>query len=448
MKDIRDGVGGQENAMQMIASGLSSLADKVSGVADELANLASIVQGGFDELNWELQQQTQVLLSINETLKSPSQTQAREWREMAEQLRSRGCFDEAEQWFVKSLQLNPLDFRTYVGLGMNYLRKTDFDKAEEVLTRSFPHAPQGILGPSRKKPKRVQDMTEEELVAEFDELESEENRVQVSQFDYKSLSHRLIGRIYACRSDYGRAATELQLAIELSPDYPEGNYDYALYWIQSGRTGGWEEPLRRAIAARPGYLSVAWAERRFAPARRELDDLLSGLLNEAYKSGGQAIHDAQTKFAEAQSAVIAFPETGTFGARVNEITALLGAAKSELESKDYLKILRVPADADRVATWSDSLAKRAREAAIEFSQLKKERQREALMGIPSAIGISLVLAFALWIPGLFVGAIAGLLVAHVNGCAKIGGAIGVLLGIISGVISAIDDYKRKLGGKK
>ena len=150
MKDIRkgitDGRKGQENAMLMIASGLKNLSDEVSGVADELSNLAGIVQGGFDELNWELQQQTQVLLGIDQTLKNPSQTQAREWREMAEQLRSRGCFDEAEQWFLKSLEMSPLDFRTYVGLAMNYLRKNDFDKAEEVLTKSFPHAPKGVQG--------------------------------------------------------------------------------------------------------------------------------------------------------------------------------------------------------------------------------------------------------------------------------------------------------------
>ncbi len=149
-KGITDGAKAQERAMQMIASGLGNVANQVSGVADELSTLAGIVQGGFDELNWELQQQTHILLSIDETLKSPSQTQAREWREMAEQLRSRDCLDEAEQCFLKSLEVCPLDFRTYVGLAMNFLRKNDFDKAEGILTRSFPHAPKGILDQAAK----------------------------------------------------------------------------------------------------------------------------------------------------------------------------------------------------------------------------------------------------------------------------------------------------------
>jgi tetratricopeptide (TPR) repeat protein len=458
-KGIRDGVEGQERAMQMIASGLSNVADKVSGVADELSNLAGIVQGGFDELNWELQQQTQVLLSIDQTLKTPSQTQAREWREMAEQLRKRDCFDEAEEWFLKSLKMSPLDYRTYIGLAFNYLRKNDFDKAEEVLTRSFPHAPQGILGPSRKKPKSVQDMTDEEaeavlveaglVEAEIDELESEENHVQVSQFDYKSLSHRLIGRTCACRGDYGRAAAELRLAIELSPDYPEGNYDYALYCVQSGTRGGWEEPLHCAISARPGYLNVAWVERRFFPARQELKKLLSGLINEAYRNAGQAIHDAETKFTEAQRAVANVSGAGRHELWVKEekITALLATAKSDWVSKDYVKILKARADATSAATLSSSLAQDAREASIAFSQEKKRRQREALKGIPGAIGRSVGLAFLFLIVGGIGGCVVGV-VEHKNGYADAGAEFGVLLGIILGVIWGIIEFKQKLEGKE
>jgi tetratricopeptide (TPR) repeat protein len=237
MKDVRGGMKGHDDeaVMQMISSAIGQVAGGLSRVSDELSTLAGIVESGFEEMKWALQQQTEVLLSIDQTLKSPSQTQAREWRVMAEQLRTRTCFDEAEEWFLKSLQLNPLDYRTYVGLALNYLRKNDFDKAEEVLIRSFPHAPKGTLGPGRRKKRlggrKTEDMTDEELEAELDGLfdEGEEEHLSVIQFDYRSLSHRLVGRIYACRGDYQRASAELQSAIGLSPEYPEGNYDYALY---------------------------------------------------------------------------------------------------------------------------------------------------------------------------------------------------------------------------
>ena len=411
MKDIRggisgvkDGIKGQERAMQMIASGLKNVADQVSGVTDALSTLAGIVQGGFDELNWELQQQTQVLLSIDQTLKSPRQTKARELREMAEELRQRGELEKAEKFFLESLDWNPLDYRTYIGLAFNYLRKSDFDKdeevrkidfdkAEELLTRSLPHAPQSKQGRSLQGSKSFDEEFDEDLaqaVSEQDErttldreisllegLEAQEENfqmVQVSNFDYKSLSHRLIGRICACRGDYGRAATELRSAIDLSPDYPDGNYDYALYCVQSGTTSGWEEPLRRAITAEPGYLNVAWVERRFALARQGLESLLSDLLNEAYQNASSAIQDAETKFAKAQGAVADTPDSGRYKPRVNEIAALLATAKSDATSNDYVKILKAAANATRAATLSSSLAQEARDSLTAFTQEKKRQQ--------------------------------------------------------------------------
>jgi len=456
MKDIRngvrDGVDGQERAMEMIASGLSNMAGKMSGIAEELSDLAGIVQGGFDELQWELEQQTQVLLSIDQTLKTPSQTQAREWREMAEQLRKRGCFDEAKQWFLKSLEMSPLDFRTYVGLGMTYLRKNDFDKAEEVLTRSFPHAPQREQGLMRPVPKKLSEMTEEEIHEEADAIMKgvEAQVKQVSQFDYKSLSHRLIGRICACRGDYGRAAAELRLAIDLSPNYPEGNYDYALYAVQSGKTGGWEELLHRAISARPGYLNVAWVERRFFPARQELKKLLSGLVNEAYQNAGQAIHDAETKFAEAQSAVanVPKPDAGRYEPQIKKIAALLATAKSDWVSKDYVKILKVSSEVDYIATQCCSLVQSAKESSIAFLQEWKRRQIAALKGIPGSIGLALVLGIVCAIGGCAVASAIAHQHGNVGNQGGDGGKFGFLLGIIVGVILGVTKFATKLEGKE
>jgi tetratricopeptide (TPR) repeat protein len=307
---------------------------------------------------------------------------------------------KAEKFFLESLDWNPLDYRAYIGLAFNYLRKSDFDKdeevrkidfdkAEELLTNSLPHAPHGIMGPGH----RNQDMTEEEefeaeLLADL-RGESEEKHVQVSQFDYKSLSHRLIGRIWACRGDYGRAAAELQSAIELSPDYPEGNYDYALYCVQSGTTSGWEEPLRRAITAEPGYLNVAWVERRFALARQGLESLLSGLLNEAYQNASSAIQDAETKSAEAQCAVANAPDAGRYKPRVNEIANLLATAKSDRDSNDYVKILTALEDATQAVGLSCSLvqqrvqerAQQALAARIAKSEKGRRNAESAMMFI-------------------------------------------------------------------
>lgn len=471
MKDIRkgvlDGVEGQERAMQMIASGLSNVTDAVtsglSGISDELSNLAGIVQGGFDELKWELQQQTQVLLSIDQTLKTPSQTQAREWREMAEQLRSRGCFDEAEEWFLKSLEMSPLDFRTYIGLGMTYLRKKDFDQAEIVLKKSFPHAPQGMqseegvlmalirTGQKIGAIKKWRAMTGEGLEEAKDYVDRIAARLEktvqgVQPDDYKSLSHLLIGRIYACRGDYWRAVAELQLAIDLSPNYPEGNYDYALYAVQSGKTSGWEEPLRRAIFAQPGYFNVARVERRFAPVRQELEKFLSGLLDEAYKNADQEINGAETRFTDAQTAVANAPDAGRYATRVSEIAALITTTKSDLVSKDYVKILKkVPADATHATYLSYELAKDARESSIAFSQEMERRQREAREAIPRFIGEGLLLGLVL---GVFFG-IGGCMVSLTHNTSMGGGFTGgFLLGIIVAAFWKVIEYGGEFGEKK
>ncbi len=252
-------------------------------------------------------------------------------------------------------------------------------------------------------------MTDDQLVeaafVDDGNLESQEE----AEFDYKSLSHRLIGRIWACRGDYGRAATELQSAIDLSPHYPEGNYDYALYCVQSGKTGAWEEPLRRAISARPGYLNVAWVERRFASARQELESLLTVLLNEAYQNASRAIQDAEQKFAEVQCTIADRPATGRYEPQVNEIAALLASAKSDWASNDYAKILKAAADATRSVTLSCSLAQqRAQERAQQELAARIAKSEKARGQADTAMTISLwgLLCSPLGIVGLILGIIA------------------------------------------
>ena len=86
-------------------------------LSGQLSEIASAIEWGLEELNWRADQITGVLESIDQTLKTPSMTQANEWRQIAEQLRQRGVLDESERLFMKSLDTNPLDYRTYIGLG-------------------------------------------------------------------------------------------------------------------------------------------------------------------------------------------------------------------------------------------------------------------------------------------------------------------------------------------
>ena len=105
-----------ESAAESIVDGLSTLTAVTQRgftvLASEISNLSSIVQWGFEELSWELQQQTEALTSIDRTLKTLTQTQANEWRKIAEELRIRGVLDECKNFLLKSMEANPLDYRT------------------------------------------------------------------------------------------------------------------------------------------------------------------------------------------------------------------------------------------------------------------------------------------------------------------------------------------------
>ena len=159
---------------------------------ERLSEIAGIIEWGFEEVEWRLDVIANTLADIDATLRSPSVTKASEWRMMAEELRRRGALEQSEEFYLKSLKTNPLDYLTYVGLGKTYLQMGKVDKARTYWEKSLPHAP--TIG-----------------------------------IDYRSYSYRLIGRSYFCENDVQKAVSLLKTAIELSPRYYLGHYDYAQY---------------------------------------------------------------------------------------------------------------------------------------------------------------------------------------------------------------------------
>ncbi|HRY76858.1 MAG TPA: tetratricopeptide repeat protein [Candidatus Paceibacterota bacterium] len=161
------------------------------GLTGSLQEITSLIEGGLGQM-------TEVLESIDATLKTPSKTQANEWRQIAKELRGRGVLDQSEKFFLKSLETNPLDYRAYIGLGKTYLQMGNAEQARTYWEKSFPHAP--------KK----------------------------GMFDFKSYSYRLVGRLYFCQGNYQQAVLALRRAIELSPYYYLGHYEHAQYCVLTG----------------------------------------------------------------------------------------------------------------------------------------------------------------------------------------------------------------------
>jgi tetratricopeptide (TPR) repeat protein len=206
-------------------------------LSHEFSNIATILEWGFDEVSWQLEQQTEVLKRIDRTLKTPVQTQANEWRQIAEEMRRRGVLDESEKFFLKSLEANPLDYRTWIGLGKAYLQMGKPDKARAYWGKSLPHAPK-------------------------------------KQIDYKSYSYRLIGHLDFCEDNPQKAAQVLKKAVELSPNYYPGHYDYAQYCALIGDKENCLSSLRIAILEEPLPLELVEKERNFDSVKTEVRKLL------------------------------------------------------------------------------------------------------------------------------------------------------------------------------
>lgn len=351
----------------------SEISEGLSTIASGLSEIASTLHWGFEELSWQLQQETSVLQSIDHTLQTPSQTQANEWRQMAEDLRHRRVLDKSEEFYLKALEANPLDYRIYVGLAETYLQSNKFDKAKVFLERSLPHA--------RKQ-----------------------------EIDYKSYSYRLIGHIYACEENYRQAALTLQTAVQLSKDYVDGNYDLVQYCARLEDRQEWAKQrlpsLEWVILQRPLYYSLAQHERNFDPVRSDIQGLLTRMNAEATRKAKEAVAKAETALMAADDTVhkelketenaisVAFQpvrntswdttqvfltrtsenaESPYQGASTNARSNLMGARK-KVSSGDYAAVL----EARSIAERAQSVILQAQGKALgEFQKVKDQTLSEA-----------------------------------------------------------------------
>lgn len=293
-------------------------------LSHRLSEVATVIEWGFEELSWHLQQQTEILRSIDHTLKTPSETQANEWRLMGEELRRRGVLDKAEQIFSKALKANPLDYRIYVGLAKTYLQMKKFDEAKVILERSLPHAPkrgrtiaeetdvsERVLSLIRKgKLYSATVVYYKDAGAEWDKAWNyvytiKENLTEYTPLDYKSYSYRLIGHICACKEDYDQAVSFLRSAVRLTPLYTEAAYDLAQYYAQTGSEEDCLLYLKKAIKDGGSlFFYLAEKERNFEPLRKEVQNLLVNMGKEAMGCAETAMCEAEKELKEAGKSVV------------------------------------------------------------------------------------------------------------------------------------------------
>lgn len=427
-------------------------------ISKGLSELASAIEWGFDKLDWRLQQQTDVLISIDHTLKTPSATKANEWRLQAEELMQKGVLEESEEFFLKALNEYRLDFRIYIGLAKTYLQMNKHDKAKVFLEKSLPHAPK-------------------------------------KEIDWKSYSYRLIGHIYACEEDYNQAVSILRTSIELSPTYEDGHYDYAQYCAQMRNKETCLSSLQKAILAKPLYWYLAQKERNFDPLRSEVEKLLSDIHTEASTRAKNAISKSMdilkdvnktisNTFEEAEEAISKAKQALIISrdkAELESITtcenvkskyslayenakSTLEKAKDKVASGDYVAFL----EAQPLAEEAISLARKAGDIGLNgakntidkankerehYQNRRAEKVKNAWKNVPGLIWKPVIIGIILSFSGCtigYIGSYMGYFVGIIprthspDNYAGLGFFGGGIVGFVYGIVSAIKEIKKKL----
>ena len=309
--------------------------------------LNQTLEWGFGSLLWTIDQQTEVLRSIDATLKTPGQTQAKEWRIIGEQLRQRGDPGSAAQFFLDALKLNPLDYRIYLGLAHAYFELSRFEDADQVLVASLPHAPR-------------------------------------TGFDYRSVTYRLLGRIRFCNEEYGGAVEQLRRAVAIEPKYAKAFYDLAQYASCTASERDCVTSLKDAIALEPNYWYAACAEPLLDPFRSQVDATLHSLLAAPLAQAEEDLQEAMTLMTAAQpkadeckrlAGALHKPDSSrTF---MSQASKALESARAPFNRSDYKNAL---AAARRAAFARDQALTALNQVEQELQNLRtaEEEQRAAL----------------------------------------------------------------------
>jgi tetratricopeptide (TPR) repeat protein len=351
--------------------------------AQGLSQVATAVEWAFAPAAWQIQQQTEAWKRLDHTPPAPNDTRANELRLTAEARRRKGVLEDAEDLYRQSLELNRLDYRTYVGLAWVLLQSNQFDAARTILERSLPHAP------------------------------AVEGHDASGLAHWKSYALRLIGRILVCKSEYTLAADALEEAVDLSPNYGEGWYDHAQYCSLFGHQASCIRSLTRAVKCNSLYWQLARKQGAFANAAMEVRKLLARLRDELARELERSVEEfgpkviaAKQKADEArrllhllQSKALWFRAMGkatkvqkAAEIAVNDAEAALGGLNAALLAKDYCQLRMA---ASEKANFESSAVKAYRMAvplanAHMAGRRKRRRVEKTAVAVAAAIVVLVV----------------------------------------------------------
>jgi tetratricopeptide (TPR) repeat protein len=315
-----------EDAIYRLEDAISNIAEihknGFAEVKDEISSgftmLADTLKWGFDNIAWELSQQTKVLNSIDFALNNPAITKAIEWRKIAENLRKVGNIDKSERFFLQALDEYPLDYRTYFGIALTCLEANKITKAMEYLEESLLYAP------------------------------------NIESFDYKSYSYRLMGHVEYSQENYTKAVEYLNRSIDYTPGYDYGYYDLARCLSKLKDAAGSLKTLKKAILINPQLFTTAENDEEFIDIRSSVTSLLKEIYLEEQNIVKQSLaklkqlnNEAKEAwkrrneyfFSESSSLYVNNYEQNIFPLNLSSDSCCLIVNKIYNQDKDFLNIL-------------------------------------------------------------------------------------------------------------
>lgn len=270
-----------------VTSMQNKVLDQTNNLADKLDEITGIISWGFDEIVCQLQLNNYGLKELNDTLKSPAKTRANEHRLQGEELRKRKVYDEAIEFYHKSIEDYRLDFRSYLGMSRCLIEKGDVNGAIHYLEKGLPHA--------------------------------------LSNGD-KGYMLRVLGKCHFCNESYDNALACLTEAIKTDGIYADGFYDFSQYlalvddvsankvlqnafqgWGNEWEGGSYnkicELALKTAIQFNPLYYSLCRYEPNFINRKEAVLNSLREIHKEKLEECQQIRNCVNTKIDEAKKSI-------------------------------------------------------------------------------------------------------------------------------------------------
>ena len=126
---------------ELLSLGFDELSISLNQISNGLSGLQSSFEWGISEVIWQIEQNREILKSINQGIWHPFDAQAKNRKEHAQEAYNAGWYDDAEEYFLESEKIVRFDFSVHISLGLIYLfHKIDKQKALVYFDKAIKYA--------------------------------------------------------------------------------------------------------------------------------------------------------------------------------------------------------------------------------------------------------------------------------------------------------------------